>query len=33
MNVTVLETATLVLENIRVSDVDGAWVEPSATEE
>lgn len=31
-NVIVLVTAIPVLESIRVSDADGAWVEPSATE-
>jgi len=30
---TVLVTAIPVLENMRVLDADGAWVEPSATEE
>lgn len=33
MNVTVSETATPVLANIRESNADGAWVELSATEE
>jgi hypothetical protein len=32
-NVTVSVTATPVSENTKVSDADGAWVEPSATEE
>lgn len=33
MSVIVLVTAILVLVNIKVSSADGAWVEPSATEE
>jgi len=32
MSATVSVIAIPVLENIRVSNVDGAWVEPSATE-
>jgi len=33
MNATVLEIATHALVNTKVSNADGAWVEPSATEE
>jgi hypothetical protein len=33
ISATIMETAIHVSENMMVSDVDGAWVVPSATEE